>query len=366
MQHSRISSYCKIFALFQDSVLEFVKCPNCMWKPTLLVGRASSLGAGVRQRRNSSGVTDKLTDRPPLSPWCNASTHGKLTQLSPVTNIPQITSELSQDASDTSADCPKLGTATSQSQHMEPVLVQPHSMFTDLPCSHTPNERDQLSQLQLSDVMLMQQVSSSKGTLAAVDMLDHFHQHTEALQQQSAFCLHGAPLAPSLFTLPCNAFSVPATAASPAAIALPVPAASSVAIGMDIDSHDSNLQHDRTALHPVVATSNLSDPNQTFNMPCSAAPSQHLAQRSTHCGGISQVQSVVDSGRRRSFSPLSRGPESVLPTTENPETGLPSISCSTLAQLLSEQHSYPIGSVQMIDCRSGRSSPSAVLQGSCL
>ncbi|KAL0044647.1 hypothetical protein WJX82_004046 [Trebouxia sp. C0006] len=57
------------------------------------------------------------------------------------------------------------------------------------------------------------------------------------------------------------------------------------------------------------------------------------------------------SARRKSLSPLDTGPVSILPMVENPETGLPSISCQTLAQLLTGQLSTRLTALKIVDCR---------------
>ncbi|KAA6419664.1 MAG: m-phase inducer phosphatase 2 [Trebouxia sp. A1-2] len=61
--------------------------------------------------------------------------------------------------------------------------------------------------------------------------------------------------------------------------------------------------------------------------------------------------SSAGSARRKSLSPLDTGPVSILPMVENPETGLPSITCQTLAQLLTGQLSTQLTALKIIDCR---------------
>ncbi len=87
-----------------------------------------------------------------------------------------------------------------------------------------------------------------------------------------------------------------------------------------------------------------SSPCCTFLLP--TALSQGIAS-SPAPGEISSG----DSARRKSFSPLETGPVSILPMVENPETGLPSISCKALAQLLSGQHNSSLTALKIVDCR---------------
>ena len=87
----------------------------------------------------------------------------------------------------------------------------------------------------------------------------------------------------------------------------------------------------------------------------SSSPCYALPLPAALCQGIASspvLQNVDDeSSRRRSFSPLQAGPVSILPLVENPETGLPSISCQTLAQLLLGQHSSQLTALKIVDCR---------------
>lgn len=62
--------------------------------------------------------------------------------------------------------------------------------------------------------------------------------------------------------------------------------------------------------------------------------------------------SAEGSARRKSFSPLESGPVSILPLVDNALIGLPSVSCSTLAQLLAgQQDSRTSVPVKIVDCR---------------
>ncbi len=79
-------------------------------------------------------------------------------------------------------------------------------------------------------------------------------------------------------------------------------------------------------IFPVSAA--LSQGSAGSPSPVSAALTQGIAS-SPALGDTSSEGSA----RRKSLSPLDTGPVSILPMVENPETGLPSITCQTLAQL---------------------------------
>ena len=96
------------------------------------------------------------------------------------------------------------------------------------------------------------------------------------------------------------------------------------------------------SLSGVTATSS---PGCTFQLP--TALSQGIAASPAEAGDIASEGSA----RRKSFSPLESGPVSILPLVENALIGLPSVSCSTLARLITEQHSSPSIQVKIADCR---------------
>ena len=90
-----------------------------------------------------------------------------------------------------------------------------------------------------------------------------------------------------------------------------------------------------------------SSPCCTFQLP--TALSQGIAASPAPSGDTSS--SSEGSARRKSFSPLESGPVSILPLIENALIGLPSVSCSTLAQLIAGQHASPSVQVAIVDCR---------------
>lgn len=88
-----------------------------------------------------------------------------------------------------------------------------------------------------------------------------------------------------------------------------------------------------------------SSPCCTFQLP--TALSQGIAASPAPSGDTSSEGSA----RRKSFSPLESGPVSILPLIENALIGLPSVSCSTLAQLIAGQHASPSIQMAIVDCR---------------
>ena len=344
----------------------------------MLAGRACSLGTssvtGLQERRNSSGVTD----RPPLSPWCNASLR-KLSQHQFLTDSRlQVSSETTDDSFHSSACCVQPQISDGQRHSEADTRSQPSGMITDFPCSQISISNTLLSECrQLSGAMQQQQVPSSHNSHADMGKSKSvggcYIQHLQALQPPCEAPLHNKP---SFLPLPASSSAAPH-----------VPASSPMATSMEIDTNQSPCQQHPTAapvdmsvngftdmaqndllqstqnlppelildllpdvaqnLLPGLIQHPLPELTEAFSPPCSIAPPQVLCQSPR----LGQEQSA-EPDRRRSFSPLSRGPASVLPTAENSETGLPSISCTTLAQLLTGQHSFAVSSLQMIDCRS--------------
>ena len=88
-----------------------------------------------------------------------------------------------------------------------------------------------------------------------------------------------------------------------------------------------------------------SSPCCTFQLP--TALSQGIAATPLPSGDIDSEGSA----RRKSFSPLESGPVSILPLVENALIGLPSVSCSTLTQLIAGHHASPTVQVKIVDCR---------------
>lgn len=354
-----------------------IQCMPCLSCGCVLAGRACSLGTssvtGLQERRNSSGVTD----RPPLSPWCKASSR-KLSQHQSLTDSKlQVSFETTDDSFHSSACCAQPQISDGQRHSEADTRSQPSGMITDFPYSQVSISNTLLSECrQLSGAMQQQQVPSSHSSHADMGKSKSvegcYSQHLQALQPPCEAPLHKkSPFLP-----------LPASSAAPH-----VPASSPMATSMEIDTDQSHCQQRPTAapvdmfvngftdmaqndllqstqilaperiqdllpdvaenLLPGLIQHPLPELTEAFSPSCSMAPPQVLCQSPR----LGQEQSA-EPDRRRSFSPLSRGPASVLPTAENSETGLPSISCTTLAQLLTGQHSFAISSLQMIDCRS--------------
>ena len=110
----------------------------------------------------------------------------------------------------------------------------------------------------------------------------------------------------------------------------------------EVCAHGTSLKAAAAAALLLRQTASLSP---CYALPLPAALSQGITSSPVLQNGDDE------STRRRSFSPLQTGPVSILPLVENPETGLPSISCQTLAQLLSGQHSSQLTTLKIVDCR---------------
>ena len=87
-----------------------------------------------------------------------------------------------------------------------------------------------------------------------------------------------------------------------------------------------------------------SSPCCTFPLP--SALSQGIAD-----SPALSAASSSGSSRHKSFSPLESGPVSILPLVDNPQIGLPCVSCATLAELIARQQAGPSINVKIIDCR---------------
>ena len=96
----------------------------------------------------------------------------------------------------------------------------------------------------------------------------------------------------------------------------------------------------------LPASAALSQGNASCPSPVSAALTQAIASSPA----LGYTSSEV-SARRKSLSPLDTGPVSILPMVDNPETGLPSITCQTLAQLLTGQLNTQLTALKIVDCR---------------
>ena len=104
----------------------------------------------------------------------------------------------------------------------------------------------------------------------------------------------------------------------------------------------------RTAVEAAATAAGL--PCQT----ASSSPCCTFQLPSALSQGITASPAPQDSdasARRNSFSPLDTGPVSILPMVENPETGLPSISSTTLGRLLTGQHNSQVTVLKILDCR---------------
>lgn len=88
-----------------------------------------------------------------------------------------------------------------------------------------------------------------------------------------------------------------------------------------------------------------SSPCCTFPLPTA------LSQGMSASPASSGDSSAEGSARRKSFSPLESGPVSILPMVENALIGLPSVSCTTLAQLIAGQQESPSVPMKIVDCR---------------
>lgn len=348
----------------------------------MLAGRACSLGdstgtvSGLRERRNRSSNAERPpSERPPLSPWCNAATHCKLSHPSLLADCPQVICQVPDDSLPASAA--QLQTAHTSVQPGP--WSQPSSMFTEVAGSHT--ERSMAPTVCQRPLIQLQRDSSSvHGSHMGLGFVNQAH--VGAAQQLNGRAVHSKagdqhPFTSLSLALPIPASSpgdvssmeVDSTAADSqqqGSVALtnarvnqmPDLAQScfpEVTLGSSLEMlHSFSLELAQTSnadlthsFSDELAQTSLPDLAQSFSPPCSSTPLHSLAQSAE----LSQMP-CSETDRRRSFSPLSSGPASALPTTENSETGLPSISCSTLAQLLTGQHSFAVSSLQMVDCRS--------------
>ena len=111
---------------------------------------------------------------------------------------------------------------------------------------------------------------------------------------------------------------------------------------------NGTVQEASAAAAALSCLSVSSSPCCTFQLPTALS---HGIAESPAPGNIGSESSA----RRKSFSPLETGPVSILPMVENPETGLPSISCDTLVQLLTGHHNAQVATVKIVDCRCGLS-----------
>lgn len=84
---------------------------------------------------------------------------------------------------------------------------------------------------------------------------------------------------------------------------------------------------------------------------CSPSPASAALTHGIASSPALRDTSSEGSARRKSLSPLDTGPVSILPMVENPETGLPSITCQTVAQLLTGQLSTQLTALKIVDCR---------------
>lgn len=155
-----------------------------------------------------------------------------------------------------------------------------------------------------------------------------YPQHLWSWQASDAGLLHSQPCVAPGHSMPCPAEAM----------------VSAMEANMGVEAHPGGRHSVSSPLLPASLQSSCV--GQASSFPCSAVAFDPLLL----CNTAEQMRGSQPE-RRRSFSPLSRGPANVLPMVDSDETGVPSISCHTLAQLHTGQHMFPISSVCMIDCR---------------
>ena len=324
---------------------------------------------GLQERRSSSGGTD----RPPLSPWCNASTHRLSQHQYLMDSRLQVSSETNNDSLPSSAYCAQYVTVHEQTHIEDHTDSQPSAMVAEVACSQF-SKGSRHSEWGPSGIGQQQHVSLSHGSHADMGQSYQGCHHQQLLPSHGPPLQASPPNVPPLVSSSCmyihaespilTNMEIDTEQSQQPDTAAPV----SVCVNGSTDMAQMSLLNSAHSLPPELTQDLLPEHTQSApaalsqscfpewtqtsvpelteasSPPCSIAPPQVLPQSPR----LGQEQ-IAD--RQRSFSPLSRGPVSVLPTTENSETGLPSISCSTLAQLLTGQHSFAIGSLQLIDCR---------------
>ena len=128
------------------------------------------------------------------------------------------------------------------------------------------------------------------------------------------------------------------------AMATPAAVVCATAASMEVEACTDALGSVPRQLRPASLQNH--DIGQAGSLPSSSVAFDHLLQ----CCSAEEMQGL-QLERRRSFSPLSRGPVSILPMADSGESGVPSITFHTLAQLQTGQHMFPVSSVCIIDCR---------------
>ena len=120
---------------------------------------------------------------------------------------------------------------------------------------------------------------------------------------------------------------------------------------MLVDEHMTCCSSKTSAVEAAAEAASLSGLTATSSPCCTFQLPTALSQGITSSPAPSGDIGSEGSARRKSFSPLESGPLSILPLVENALIGLPSVSCSTLAQLMVEQHASPSIQVKIVDCR---------------
>lgn len=111
------------------------------------------------------------------------------------------------------------------------------------------------------------------------------------------------------------------------------------------------LCNNKSAVEAAAEAASLSGLTATSSPCCTFQLPTSLSQGIAASPALSGDTCSEGSARRKSFSPLESGPVSILPLVENALIGLPSVSCSTLAQLITGQHGSSSIQVKIVDCR---------------
>ena len=117
------------------------------------------------------------------------------------------------------------------------------------------------------------------------------------------------------------------------------------------DEHMVCCSGDASAEKAAASAASLSGPPAASSPCCTFPLPTALSQGISASPASSGDSSLEGLARRKSFSPLESGPVSILPLEDNALIGLPSVSCSTLAQLIAGQHDSPSVAVKIVDCR---------------
>ena len=108
---------------------------------------------------------------------------------------------------------------------------------------------------------------------------------------------------------------------------------------------------DTSAVEAAAEAAGLSGLTATSSPCCTFQLPTALSQGIAASPAAAEDTGSEGSARRKSFSPLESGPVSILPLVENALIGLPSVSCNTLARLITMQHGSPSTQLKIVDCR---------------